>query len=196
MAFSVHVYCFSCPVRPYGCWPVQAVRRFRKTRRPADKPATTPPVENAAPADKPDVLPPVEIAAPRRGPPTRRPKARVATSVRNRSPNVPPPTEAQAVNARNDSFDGARRSIVAATGASQTEFSHQAIEALPQGTNAPLDKVLLQAPGVSQDSAASGDLHVRNEHANMQYRINGIMLPDGVGAFGQILDTGSSAALR
>ena len=45
-------------------------------------------------------------------------------------------------------------------------------------------------PGVTQDSAASGELHVRNEHANLQYRINGIMLPDGVGAFGQILDTG------
>ncbi|WP_234827059.1 TonB-dependent receptor [Rhodopseudomonas palustris] len=61
--------------------------------------------------------------------------------------------------------------------------------ALPQGTNATLDKVLLQAPGVSQDSAASGDLHVRNEHANVQYRINGIALPDGVSGFGQMLDT-------
>ena len=69
------------------------------------------------------------------------------------------------------------------------------IEALPQGTNTTLDKVLLQAPGVSQDSAASGELHVRNEHANLQYRINGIMLPDGVGAFGQILDTGIIGSL-
>jgi hypothetical protein len=68
--------------------------------------------------------------------------------------------------------------------------SHQAIEAQPQGNNAPLDKALLQFPGVTQDSAASGELHVRNEHANLQYRINGIMLPDGVGGFGQILDTG------
>ncbi len=50
-------------------------------------------------------------------------------------------------------------------------------------------------PGVSQDSAASGELHVRNEHANVQYRINGIMLPDGVGAFGQILDTGIVGSL-
>jgi len=32
-------------------------------------------------------------------------------------------------------------------------------------------------PGVTQDSAASGELLVRNEHANLQYRINGIMLP-------------------
>ena len=74
-------------------------------------------------------------------------------------------------------------------------MSQQALEALPQGTNTPLDKVLLQAPGVSQDSAASGELHVRNEHANLQYRINGIMLPDGVGAFGQIIDTGIVGSL-
>lgn len=30
---------------------------------------------------------------------------------------------------------------------------------------------------------------MRNEHANLQYRINGIALPDGVGGFGQIFDT-------
>ena len=87
-------------------------------------------------------------------------------------------------------FDTARQTILAPVGATSYEVNHQAIEALPQGNNAPLDKVLLQFPGVTQDSAASGELHVRNEHANIQYRINGIMLPDGVGAFGQILDTG------
>ena len=54
----------------------------------------------------------------------------------------------------------------------------------------PVEKVLLQAPGVSQDSAASGSLHVRNDHANLQFRINGVMLPDGVTGFGSILDTG------
>src|ERR1700736_6043635 len=32
-------------------------------------------------------------------------------------------------------------------------------------------------------------LHVRNEHANLQYRINGIILPDGVSGFGQVLET-------
>ena len=74
-------------------------------------------------------------------------------------------------------------------------MNQQALEALPQGTNTPLDKALLQVPGVSQDSAASGELHVRNEHANLQYRINGIMLPDGVGAFGQIIDTGIVGSL-
>ena len=49
-------------------------------------------------------------------------------------------------------------------------------------------------PGVSQDSAASGLLHVRNDHANVQYRFNGVMLPDGVTGFGSILDASVSAA--
>ncbi len=52
-----------------------------------------------------------------------------------------------------------------------------------------VEKVLLQAPGVSQDSASSGLFHVRNDHANAQFRINGVMLPDGVTGFSSILDT-------
>ena len=67
---------------------------------------------------------------------------------------------------------------------------------MPQGTNAPLEKVLLQVPDVSQDSAASGNFHVRNEHANVRYRINGIMLPDGVSGFGTFLEPHSSARCR
>jgi hypothetical protein len=63
------------------------------------------------------------------------------------------------------------------------------IEALPQGENATVEKIVLQLPGVTQDSAASGSLHVRNEHANVQIRINGIMFPDGVSDFGTFLDT-------
>ena len=68
-------------------------------------------------------------------------------------------------------------------------MSQQTLEAMPEGTNAPLSEVLLQAPGVTQDSIASGQIHVRNEHANLQYRINGIILPDGVSGFSQVLDT-------
>jgi outer membrane receptor protein involved in Fe transport len=52
-----------------------------------------------------------------------------------------------------------------------------------------VEQVLLQLPGVSQDSAASGLLHVRNDHANLQFRINGVLLPDGVTGFGSIFDT-------
>jgi outer membrane receptor protein involved in Fe transport len=135
-------------------------------------------------------LPGIEVIAPQRVQPPRRPKTRVTTAARREMPDAPPQTEAQVVAGKNEKFDAALRNIVAPAGASAHEINHQAIEALPQGTNAMLDKVLLQFPGVSQDSAASGELHVRNEHGNLQYRINGIMLPDGVGAFGQILDTG------
>jgi outer membrane receptor protein involved in Fe transport len=140
-------------------------------------------------------LPGIEVTAPRRAQPPRRPKTRVTTGQRRETPAAPPQTEAQVVAGKNEKFDEARRNIVAPIGANSYQINHQNIEALPQGTNAPLDKVLLQFPGVTQDSAASGELHVRNEHANIQYRINGIMLPDGVGGFGQILDTGIIGSL-
>ena len=48
---------------------------------------------------------------------------------------------------------------------------------------------MTQFPGVSQDSTSSGDYHVRNEHANVQFRINGIILPDGISGFAQFLET-------
>ena len=135
-------------------------------------------------------LPEVDVVAPPRAQVPRRPRAHLVTAKPRPTPAAPPQTHAQVLAGENERFDEARRAIVAPTGAGSYELGRQALEALPQGTNTPLDKVLLQTPGVSQDSAASGDLHVRNEHANLQYRINGIMLPDGVGAFGQIIDTG------
>ncbi len=141
-------------------------------------------------------LPEIEVAAPKPVLHPRRPRTHVVSKRRLETPAAPlPQTEAQAVAGKNEVFDEARRNIVAATGAGSYEMNQQALAALPQGTNTPLDKALLQVPGVSQDSAASGELHVRNEHANLQYRINGIMLPDGVGAFGQIIDTGIVGSL-
>jgi len=91
---------------------------------------------------------------------------------------------------KNNAFDAARSNLYTTIGTTSDTISHDTIEALPQGTNASVEKVLLQAPGVSQDSAASGLLHVRNDHANLQFRINGVMLPDGVTGFGSVLDTG------
>ena len=86
-------------------------------------------------------------------------------------------------------LDAAREGLMPKTGANSYELSRQDIQALPQGDNAPLDKVLLQAPGVYQDSAINGGIHIRDEHGNIQYRINGIQLPDGVSGFGQVLET-------
>ena len=48
-----------------------------------------------------------------------------------------------------------------------------------------MNQVILQAPGVAQDSY--GQIHVRGDHANLQYRINGIQLPEGITGFGQVL---------
>ena len=56
-------------------------------------------------------------------------------------------------------------------------------------------KSLLQTPGVSQDSAASGNLHIRNEHANVQYRVDGILLPDGVSGFSQLMETSFAGSM-
>jgi outer membrane receptor protein involved in Fe transport len=79
----------------------------------------------------------------------------------------------------------ARNSLSPSTGGSKYTFTQQAIHELPQGNNTPLNQVLLQAPGVAQDSF--GQIHVRGDHANLQYRINGVQLPEGITGFGQVL---------
>ena len=99
-----------------------------------------------------------------------------------------PAAPVNAATAKSDAFNAARNGLYTTIGTTSDTFTHDTIHALPQGTNAPVEKILLQAPGVSQDSAASGLLHVRNDHANVQFRINGVMIPDGVTGFGSILD--------
>jgi hypothetical protein len=95
-----------------------------------------------------------------------------------------------ALVAQTQALDAARAQIFAPVGANTFSMSSADISNLPAGQDTPFDKVLLQAPGFSQDSAASGSLHLRNEHANLQYRINGVLLPDGVSGFTDFLDSG------
>lgn len=83
-------------------------------------------------------------------------------------------------------LDEARNSLSPDTGSSQYVIDEKAIQALPLGAATPMNQVLLQAPGVVQDSY--GQLHVRGDHANLQYRIDGIMLPESIAGFGQTLD--------
>src|SRR5579859_1784295 len=78
-----------------------------------------------------------------------------------------------------------RNEIQTQTGASTYVIGADAIDALPGGENLPLNDVLLQAPGVAQDSF--GQIHIRGEHNNLQYRLNGIILPEGISVFGQSL---------
>ncbi|HYA65299.1 MAG TPA: TonB-dependent receptor [Burkholderiaceae bacterium] len=80
----------------------------------------------------------------------------------------------------------ARTGIETQTGASVYTIDAAAIAAMPGGENALLNQVVLQAPEVAQDSF--GQFHVRGEHNGLQYRLNGIILPEGISAFGQTLD--------
>jgi outer membrane receptor protein involved in Fe transport len=93
---------------------------------------------------------------------------------------------------KNQDLDQSRnQNLLPSLGATSYNMDQESLQALPQGKNTPLDKALLQIPGVSYDSAISNpDFHVRNEYANVQYRINGIQLPDGVSALGPVLETG------
>ena len=63
------------------------------------------------------------------------------------------------------------------------------IDSLGKGSATTVDEVLLRLPGVSKDSKASGSLHVRDDHGNVQYRIDGIQLPEAISGFGLSFDT-------
>ncbi|CAN7406684.1 TonB-dependent receptor [Caballeronia sp. LjRoot29] len=89
------------------------------------------------------------------------------------------------VNAKR--LDRARNGLLPETGSSVYRFNQADIDTLPAGQDTPLNQVLLQAPGVASDSY--GQLHVRGDHANLQYRINGIIIPEPISGFGQSLDT-------
>src|SRR3989441_7872186 len=82
-------------------------------------------------------------------------------------------------------LEEARIQIQPRIGASTYEFSKTEIEGQPGAENQTLSQVLLKAPGVTLDTTSQGSIHVRNEHANVQYRINGVALPEGVTLFGK-----------
>lgn len=82
-------------------------------------------------------------------------------------------------------LEQARLGIEPQIGASTYTVTSQAVQTMPGGENNSLNQVLLQAPGVTQDNLANGAIHVRDEHLGVQYRINGVVLPEGVSFFGQ-----------
>ena len=91
-------------------------------------------------------------------------------------------------------LDRARNQLSPSTGSSSYTFGPQAITQLPQGASTPVNQILLQAPGVVQDSY--GDVHVRGDHGNLQYRINGVLIPESISGFGQTLDPRMIESLR
>jgi outer membrane receptor for ferrienterochelin and colicins len=80
------------------------------------------------------------------------------------------------------------------TGASTYTFDSKAIEAEPGGNNVQLNQVMLQVPDAAQDSF--GQLHIRGDHNGLQFRLNGVILPDGISVFGQTLPPRMIASLK
>jgi outer membrane receptor protein involved in Fe transport len=143
----------------------------------------------AAPAGNETTLPAITVTAARHKQ-ERRPKPNAeATQQAAAQPNAPTAAQA-AMDAKMHAFDQARDNLLPKIGATTDTLTRQAIEALPQGDNTPIDKVILQFPSVSYDSAVSNpSFHVRNEYANVQIRINGVVVPEGVSSLGPVLDT-------
>src|ERR1700690_3085141 len=83
-------------------------------------------------------------------------------------------------------LDERRAGIQTQTGASTYTIDAAAVAATPGGDNTLLNQVVMQAPEVAQDSF--GQFHVRGEHNGLQYRLNGVILPEGISVFGQSLD--------
>jgi len=87
----------------------------------------------------------------------------------------------------------ARSQIQTRIGATMYTLGRQAIQNQPGSDNIPLNQTLLQTPGASQDSF--GQIHIRNDHANIQYRIDGVILPEGISFFGQSLTSRFAASI-
>jgi hypothetical protein len=84
-------------------------------------------------------------------------------------------------------LDISREAIVPSLGATRYTVGPDRLDSQAQGENAPFNQTILRFPGVAQDSF--GQLHVRGEHANLQYRIDDVLLPESIPGFGQELET-------
>jgi outer membrane receptor protein involved in Fe transport len=156
-------------------------------------------------------LPPIEVTAPAKKQqrvPAKRVAASRTVSTRGTGRNNQPaqeapvagagaPTPAQAaLDRKMQGFDQSRDHILPKFGATSYTVDRAAIETMPQGDNQSIDKLILQFPGVNYDSAASNpNFHVRSEYANVQTRLNGVILPEGVSALGPVIDTSIIASL-
>ena len=157
-----------------------------------EQPASGAPAASEAPAPSSTAgqtqLPQIVVAA-------RAPKAAPKSKQNSPAPkpvaqDAPTPQQA-ALNAQMTKMNEARDSnLLPKIGATTSTFTREAIVSMPQGDNTPIDKLILQFPGVSYDSAASNpNFHVRSEYANVQTRINGVVIPEGVSGLGALIDT-------
>src|SRR6184192_450389 len=100
---------------------------------------------------------------------------------------TPGPASVEQVVVTSQEMDITREAIVPSLGATRYTVGPDRIDSQSRGEDAPFNQTMLRFPGVAQDSFAQ--LHVRGEHANLQYRIDDVLLPESIPGFGQELET-------
>src|SRR5256714_10905670 len=113
-----------------------------------------------------------------------------STSVSTPAPSPsasPKMAQAEQVSVTSQELDVSREAIVPNLGATRYTIGPDRLDSQAQGENAPFNQTILRFPGVAQDSF--GQLHVRGEHANLQYRIDDVLLPESIPGFGPELAT-------
>ena len=103
------------------------------------------------------------------------------------SPSPASTAEVERVVVQSQEMDITREQIVPSLGATRYTVGPDRLDSQSQGEDAPFNQTMLRFPGVAQDSF--GQLHVRGEHANLQYRIDDVLLPESIPGFGQVLET-------
>jgi outer membrane receptor for ferrienterochelin and colicin len=110
-----------------------------------------------------------------------------------------PATESQATSVTNSALalapvvvsaesNGQIQQIDPATGMRAYQLGPETIDDQGQGEDSGFNEILLHAPGISRES--SGQFHLRAEDYGLQYRLNGILLPDGItSTLGQPFDS-------
>jgi outer membrane receptor protein involved in Fe transport len=138
-------------------------------------------VVQAAPAQE-AVSPATESASPS---PT--PTSKAVPAAPPTASATPATATTQGVVVTSQELDISREQIVPSLGATRYTVGPDRINSQAQGENAPFNQTVLRFPGVAQDSF--GQLHVRGEHANLQYRIDDVLLPESIPGFGQEIST-------
>src|SRR5438105_14158255 len=102
-------------------------------------------------------------------------------------PGSPGTATAPSVVVTSEELDISREQIVPSLGATRYTVGPDRLNQQAQGEDAPFNQTILRFPGMAQDSF--GQLHLRGEHANLQYRLDYVLLLEVITGFCQELET-------
>jgi len=117
----------------------------------------------------------------------KKPKPR---TVAQPAPAAPAATPVDQVTAKNTGFDEARSNLYTTAGTTSDTISHATSKRCRRAPIPASRKSCCKRPASRRMRRPAARSMSANDHADVQFRINGVMLPDGVTGFGSILDTG------